>query len=303
MKLHDPIRVDLTAHGPIGFQPYFLRKQGYAGRNLVRAFADACERRNIGICAVVSQADDMNAPYQDRFAILRDQARTLHPLGYTITKRGDNLLRVEKRTSPENSPRKLTYLLNAQSVVMRELDEKLSLTVIGTNQAPNGLSHNETMKWCLDHPEFIYLAEHPFKEGSPCGVGKIRFLEHQNIYDGIDFDPQLAIPDWMTRVPAVGKALKNYRQGLNEFARELAWESKVPLIPGSNAHRFEDIGLAHIEVPTAALDFSVDTSLTKTLKSALRANTSHSHCAYESLPAWFSWTQKLKQGLQRKSDE
>ncbi|MEK6858987.1 MAG: hypothetical protein AABX53_03700 [Nanoarchaeota archaeon] len=303
MKLQDPIRADLTAHGSIGFQPYFLREQGYAGRNLVRTFADACERRKIGICAVVSQADDMNAPYQDRFAILREQARTLHPLGYTITKRGDNLLRVEKRTSPENSPRKLTYLLNAQSVVMREEDEKLSLTVIGTNQAPNGLSHHETMKWCRDHPEFIYLAEHPFKEGSPRGVGRDRFLEHKEVYDGIDFDPQLAIPDWMTYLPAVGKALKGYRRELNECARELTWESNVPLVPGSNAHRFEDIGIAHIEVSEAALNYTRDATLVASLKTALRAGTFNAYYAYESLPAWFSWTRKFKRGLQRKSDE
>lgn len=303
MEIRNPIRVDLTAHGPIGFQPYFLRAQGYRGRNLVRLFADSCERRDVGICAVVSQADDMNAPYQDRFAFLRTQARTLYPLGYTVTDRGENMLRIEKR---QPSPEKYTapvYLLNAQSVVMKDGDEKLSLTVVGTNQVPNGLTHKKTMDWCVAHPEFIYLAEHPFKEGALGGVGRSRFLEHQAVYDGIDFDPQLAIPDWMTCIPGVGRALKGYRKELNEFARELAWESQVPLVPGSNAHRFEDIGLASIDVPAAALDFTTTTSLVKTLKSSLRAHTLRPHFAYESLSAWFSWTRTFRRGLNRKSDE
>src|SRR3989344_5732764 len=144
-------RVDLTAHGPIGFQPYWLRTQGYAGKSLIKLFTDNSARRDIDICAVVSQADDMNAPYQDRFAHLRSEL-LIAPPGYSVEIIGNNAFSVQQGIKNRN--RHCVTFLNAQSVVMQEDGEKLSLTVIGTNRAPNGKTHRETMKWCADHPEF-----------------------------------------------------------------------------------------------------------------------------------------------------
>lgn len=50
------IRADLHMHGPIGFQPYWLRIQGYEGKNLLKLIADVCIARKINLCSITSDA-------------------------------------------------------------------------------------------------------------------------------------------------------------------------------------------------------------------------------------------------------
>lgn len=60
-------------HGAIGFQPYWLREQGYSGKNLLQLLADQCFARDIKICAVTSQEDHIPPlSVHDRFGILRE---------------------------------------------------------------------------------------------------------------------------------------------------------------------------------------------------------------------------------------
>ena len=53
------IRTDLHMHGPIGFQPYWLKKQRYAGKNLLKLISDEAFRKRITITAITSQADEI----------------------------------------------------------------------------------------------------------------------------------------------------------------------------------------------------------------------------------------------------
>lgn len=295
-------RADLTAHGPIGFQPYWLRTQGYAGRNLIELFSDACAKRDIKICSVVSQADDMNGPYQDRFKVLCGQIKSLKA-PYEAQHLGENSIFVTNRS--KESPRGTYHtviLLNAQSVVMLDGDKKRSLTVVGTNKVPNLMTEAETMRWAADHPQFLYGAEHPFKTGSQAGVGRDSVMKNRDIYDFIDWDSQLPILHALTFLPGIGSQLAQYERRLNQQAKELARAVARPLVPGSNAHRFEDIGVSYIEIPRQELRFNSD-GLVSSLKGAILDRRFKPHFGYENMVDWYKWANTFKTGLSRKSDE
>lgn len=40
------MKADLHMHGPIGFQPYWLKAQSYAGKNLLKEIADEAFKKN-----------------------------------------------------------------------------------------------------------------------------------------------------------------------------------------------------------------------------------------------------------------
>ena len=295
------IRADLSAHGPIGFQPYWLRKQGYEGDKILELMTDACIKRGINLCAVVSQADDMNAPYQDRFKILREQINDL-PTYYNGDTLGgnNNVIVVSQRNG------NFIYFVNAQSVVVMENGRKLSHTVIGTNQVPNHLTLEETIKYSLDNG-LINIAEHPFVVSSSGqgvnGIGIVRFTEHIHAYDAVDFDAQLAIPDLLTHIPKIGPQLARYSHDLNERARGLAHRSGKPFLPGSNAHTLDSIGRARIVFDANLLRMSSEEDMTESLRDVIRKNRFTPQEGYEPLVSWYRWTSTFKKGLSRTSDE
>lgn len=297
VKTH--LRVDLTAHGPIGFQPYWLRTQGYQGRNLLEQFTDACVRRGVDICAVVSQAENIKQPYQDRFELLRKSADSISR-EYNAEKPSPNLIVVDPPGRGRNSP---VYLVNAQSVVVQEPDgTRLSHLVVGTNKIPNLRPLEETIDLC-ETGKYIQIAEHPFKRGNPSGIGRDRFMRHKDAYDAIDLDPQLAFYDWMASIPKIGPAIADCTRGLNRRAEELALEARKPVITGSNAHRLEDIGLSYIMVPAARFHIHSGEELVRSLKAAIRNRNFSTSLNYEPLTDLIGWTSQFKKGLARKSDE
>lgn len=297
VKTH--LRVDLTAHGPIGFQPYWRRVQGYDGRNLLAQFADACVRNAIDVCAVVSQADNMKEEFQNRFSMLIKSMKSL-PEGYLVENPSPNLIVVDVPGRSRDSP---VYLLNAQSVVVQEQDgTRLSHTVVGTNEIPNLRPLEETIALC-EKGNYIQIAEHPFKKGELSGIGRDRFMKHRVAYDAIDLDPQLAFRDWMASIPKLGPALAGYTRSINRQAEELALDARKPLIAGSNAHCFEDIGISYITVPASRIHLSSGEEIVRTLKRAIRDRNFSYRLEYESLIDLVGWTRQFKKGLTRASDK
>jgi len=49
-------RADLHMHGSIGFQPYWLKKQGYAEKNLLQLIVDQCFVKGITIPQLLVKA-------------------------------------------------------------------------------------------------------------------------------------------------------------------------------------------------------------------------------------------------------
>ncbi len=68
------MKADLHNHLLIGFQPEWLKIQGYSGRNLAEVLFENAAKRGIGLVAITSEAFDI-APGSDndRFSrICRD---------------------------------------------------------------------------------------------------------------------------------------------------------------------------------------------------------------------------------------
>jgi hypothetical protein len=241
----------------------------------------------------------MHQEYQDRFSMLVRSMKSL-PEGYLVEKPSPNLIVIDVPGRDRDSP---VYLVNAQSVVVQEKDgTRLSHTVVGTNKIPNLRTLDETIDLC-ETGKYIQIAEHPFKKGGLSGIGRDRFMQHRVAYDAIDLDPQLAFYDWMASIPKLGPALAGYTRGINRQAEELALEARKPVIAGSNAHRFEDIGLSSITVPASRINLSSGEELVRTLKKAIRDKNFSTHFEYESLIDLIGWTRQFKKGLGRASDK
>ncbi|MEK6871460.1 MAG: hypothetical protein AABX16_01000 [Nanoarchaeota archaeon] len=86
------IKADLHYHCPIGFQPYWLKVQGYLEKNLLKEIADACFKRNIGLCAITSDENEIpKNSIHDRFNWPKNNNIPL-PKEYETDTLGNNVL-------------------------------------------------------------------------------------------------------------------------------------------------------------------------------------------------------------------
>ena len=93
------MKADLHMHGPIGLQPYWLKAQGYAGKNLLKEIADEAFRKNISISAITSQRENIpRLSVDDRLGILLKYEVPLLPKEYKAGTLGrkNNILVVER---------------------------------------------------------------------------------------------------------------------------------------------------------------------------------------------------------------
>src|SRR3989344_5081906 len=208
-------RADLHMHGPIGFQPYWLKKQKYAGKNLLQLIADECFKKGITISAITCQNNIKGkGSVEDRLYCLKEYEAPLLPKGYTAEPLGKNILVVEK----EN---KKVYLVSGQTVMPREDGKDFDLLMIGSNSIPDRLSFSNTLSYGEVHG-LIQIAEHPFVE-THRGMGKERLERYIDKFDAIEgHNAQTAFPSWVTKLPVIGSALSRAGRELNEKAKEIA---------------------------------------------------------------------------------
>ena len=65
------ISLDLKVFGAIGFQDFYLEKQGYKGKNLLRLIADRCFDINLDFCAITSISEHVKrGSIHDKFGYL-----------------------------------------------------------------------------------------------------------------------------------------------------------------------------------------------------------------------------------------
>src|SRR3989344_1114250 len=115
------IRTDLHMHGPIGFQSYWLKKQRYAGKNLLKLISDEAFRKRITITAITSQAYEIfPESVHDRFHCLKEcEAKTI-PEGYEVNSIGKNILVVKKGDE-------IVYIVNGQTIMPKENGNRYDL--------------------------------------------------------------------------------------------------------------------------------------------------------------------------------
>lgn len=237
------IKADLHAHGPIGFQDYFLRVQGYEGKNLLKLIVDRCIEKEIVVCAITSEAFRIDrGSLDDRFGYLAREAKNLGK-DYYVERKGDIFLKVFKGSE------KAIYIVNSQTVVAYIGDKRVDHLVIGSNQVPNSIPLEQAIRFCKDNC-LLHGSEHPFLE-EHFGVGEEILIKHLDDYDFIEgHNSQLIIPGLLEKFPVFGK----YNKKRNKKAKEFAIKHKKPAIAVSDAHRIEDIGVSYIEIPD--FDFS-----------------------------------------------
>ncbi|MFH1802429.1 MAG: PHP-associated domain-containing protein [archaeon] len=286
------IQADLHMHGPIGFEPYWMKAQGYEGKNPLKLMTDACLERGVTICAVTSESDQVDTSgvilrntIHDRLGFLANNHIATLPLGYQGDRFGDNSLVVAHGND-------VIYFINGQTVNAFDQGRQVDHLVIGSNTVPNGRSLDDTISYCSDYGLSQGL-EHPDVKAH-FGVGLDRARE---LADRVDFieghNAQMRWPAWMRKMPKIG-AFTRYS---NEAAQALAQELSIPWIATSDAHRIRDAGIAHIILNPQTRSFKDEDSLLSTLRDSVRIGAFETHQGYESVVGWLNWVGKFQYAL------
>lgn len=277
------VKVDLHMHGPIGFQPYWLKKQGYEGKNLLEEIAKTCFRKELGICAITSDEDEIpRGSIHDRFNYLKNHFVNNLPKEYETDTLGDNVLIINDGMSK-------TYLVNSQTVRAKNNERQVDHLVVGSNSVPIGNSLDYTMDYAQAN-KLISIAEHPFCV-SHGGIGKEKLEKILPKIDAIEgHNSQLIFSEILfSKIPV----FKNYVRKLNKKTQEFAEQNKKPWIATSDAHRIEDAGISYIDVPRISLDYSNGEKFLNSLKNVIKSNNFKVHCEYENFFAWINWVSKF----------
>ena len=295
------VKVDLHMHGPIGFQEFWLKDQGYGGKNLLRLIADSCLDKGVGITAITSDEDEIpRGSIHDRFNYLINKFALTLPKGYEFSRFGKNIGIVARNDEQ-------LFILNAQNVRTNDEGKQVGYNVIGTNKIPNHRDLVETIKLVNDKnsDEEGYLIggpEHAFCDAHH-GIGDkeklAKLLPLMSFVEG--HDAQI-IWNVSEKIPVFGK----YRRGINDLAQEFAQNYKKPWIAVSNAHRIKDAGIAYVEFDFDKLDMTNPAKFSKSLKTVVESNEFTNHCGYQSKAGWLDWVSSYawgtKLGLDKKSE-
>lgn len=285
------VNVDLHMHGPIGFQEYWLKVQGYQSKNILKEISDICFKKEIDICAITSQ--EMEIPtgsIHDRFYQLTKYAKSI-PRSYKHDRLGEIALVVEKYGQK-------AIIVNSQSVVVFEnkngQQRRIDHLVVGSNQVPNNRSLEDTIKHCQDNG-LIQIAEHAFLT-EHFGIGRELLERYIKEIDAIEIhNAQLFLPEIFRLLPAFG----SYNKSINKRARKFADFYKKPGVANSDAHKIENLGTAY-----TIMDFTPDlTSPDKLLESLklgikkLDPKNPNIKEGYIPLFDFIDWTTKFSKGV------
>lgn len=250
------VKADFHMHGAIGFQDHWLKLQGYDGKNLLQLIADKCFERDIGICAVTSEEFEIpKDSVHDRLGFLMQFISKL-PEDYRADKLGDNTLVVEKDG-------KIVYLVNGQTVIIQGNYKRYYHHVVGSNQVPNCMSLEDTLKYGKDYG-LTQIMGNPFVENH-CGIGLERLERYVDSYDAIEgHNAQL----WLSFITLS-----------NEHARHFAQEYQKPAIAVSDARRIKDLGISYTDLQRMP-DVSSEENLLRDLKSQVSSGEFSVHQAY-----------------------
>lgn len=273
-------------HGPIGFQRYWIEKQGYGGQSRLLLLVEKARERDIDVCAITSEEFSIEKETVDDrlWAMCQDPKGSVKPedTGWRRDSLGSNVLVMEKDGRP-------IYFVNGQTVIVMDNGKRYDHLVVGSNQVPNQMSLEDTLSFCEDHG-LIQIAEHPLVE-SHFGIGENILLGSLNRYDAVEgHNAQLALPSWLKRVPLVGQ----YSRVANFEAQRFAKEHNKPWIATSDAHRIEDLGIAYIDI---GIDLSSEESLLASLKANIGSGDFTNHEGYIPLRGLLDWYIKFRKGV------
>ncbi len=293
-------RADLHYHGPIGFEPYWLKVQGYGGKNLLKLITDTCFKRDLTICALTSETDQVDEngliprnSIHDRIGyLIENYLQNLNKTpGYQADKFGPNSIIIEHNN-------RTLCLISGQTPIIMERNRRYDHLVIGSNQVPNSTEANfrnfrDTIKYCNDNG-LLHGFEHPELE-THFGIGLEKAKEYLDLCDFVEHNAQLTLPRTLSRLPILGR----YTRLNNDRAKEFAKKHKKPYIATSDGHMIESAGRAYIEIKKDKLDLKEEQRMLQTLRGIIKANSFTTYEGYEPLINFFEWTIKFKLGLRK----
>ncbi len=287
-------RADLHYHGPIGFEPYWIRVQDYKGKNLLKLIADAGFKSKLNILAVTSETDqtDKNGiiirnSIHNRIGYLAENyLNDLNKIqGYKADKFGASSIMIEKNGNK-------LYLISGQTPIIKEGDKRYDHLIVGSDSVPNFRNFQDTLKYCNDNG-VLHGEEHPDLEVH-FGLGlnnAEKYIELSDFVEG--HNAQLLWPGFMRKIPKIG----DYTELNNNRAKEFAEKHNKPWIATSDGHMIESAGAAYIEFDASLLDERNEDNLLKALRTIVKESHFKPHEGYDSLINWLEWTIKFQWGI------
>ncbi len=292
------IKADLHSHGTISLSPKVLRRQGYGDKNPLQLMINALIQRGITISAITSEDLEI-LPYSeaDRLRHLVANCGASLGRGYKVEFLGqrEDVLVAERNL---NGRTDLVYLVNGQTVVVKNNGERYDHLVVGTTQVPNLKSFPDTIRFCYDHgyPNFL---EHPgLKAHFGAGIDLAERLLglYQEEITGVEaHNAQLIVPEFLSALPLIGE----YNRGLNRKAAELAEDFGKPQIATSDSHRIQNMGTAYIEFIEDDLDTRTEARFISSLMGIITGKRFISKRTYQNPLTWAKWTFDFKMALKR----
>lgn len=267
------MKADLHYHGTIGFHEPWMSLQGYNGKNICELVLNSAVKKGIDIIVITSEQNRIvKNSCHDRFNYLFSKAQNLSDK-YSFDKLGSKDIAFYLERKEDG---KKLFVLNGQTVVVREGDKRFDHLVIGSNQVSNGMNLIDTL--CFGHSEgLLQIAEHPYMLAH-FGIGD-KLEEYLSQYDAVEgHNSQMILP--------FGSISKKS----NELAQILAKQKNKPWIATSDGHRVQDVGVSYISFD----DFTFDNEeqLLRGLKQKVYPGNFENHCEYQNLFGWADWVSK-----------
>lgn len=279
------IKADLHYHGSIGFQPYWLKVQGSSNKNLLKEISDAAFSKDLGVLAITSEEKEIpRGSLHDRLGYIAGDTKTL-PAEYRAGKLGENILVVERGN-------KKVYLVNSQTVLMRDNGRDFEHLVVGGNKVPNLRTIRDSLAYGKDSG-LIQIAEHPFLL-SHGGLGEENLEKYLDSYDAIEgHNSQMRFKNWTEVFPVIGKLTRS----VNQKAQMFAVMHYKPWIAVSDGHRIQDAGISCIEFDQEMLRTNNERDFIASLKKVVSLN--HFKCVenYIDFKGFMDWAVKVKIGM------
>ncbi|MEK6885744.1 MAG: PHP-associated domain-containing protein [Nanoarchaeota archaeon] len=279
------MKIDLHNHLLIGFQPEWLRVQGYSSRNLAWVLVNSAIRKDIGLVAITSENFEIpEGSIHDRFTQICEDAKYFNEetCGCSAEKIGENVLRIDNLGHPINW--NSIYVVNSQTVIVEEAGRRYDHLVIGSNQVPNRKDFDYALKYCRDNNLLNFL-EHPAVENH-LGTGLVKaerlIQKYGDIITGIEgHNAQMIWPESWAKAPLIGP----FNKGVNKKAIGLANKVEKPFIATSDAHSPNQIGAANIKTEDNP-QFSNELEVFSYIKKKISGREYYSNNSYVSPYSW-----------------
>ncbi len=267
------MKADLHYHGLIGFHEPWISLQGYKGKNLAEEIFNTASDKQIAMLTIISEQTEIEiGSMHDRFNYLFSEAEKLPKSEYACEKLGNKDIAFCLERKRDN---KKLYILNGQTVIIKERGNRFDHLVIGSNQVPNQRGWKETVSFGIDHG-LLQIAEKPCSGyfGTPEEI-LMKYIQEHDAVEG--HNSQMILP--------FGSLSKKS----NEEAQVFAIRNSKPWIATSDAHRIKDLAVSCIEFNGNSINCEQEEGQLRDLKRIIKLGDFVNQISYESFFGWMQW--------------